>query len=88
MTEKLYYKDPYKREFDAVVGEIRPNYRNGLAAVLLDRTCFYPEGGGQPGDIGRLEFQLRPGGLTLCLLGRNLGPAAGDFNIKHTFPGL
>jgi alanyl-tRNA synthetase len=48
-TEQLYYTDTYMREFDAKVLKII----NG-AYVVLDRTCFYPEGGGQPGDHGLL----------------------------------
>ena len=46
MTEKLYYEDGYLRECDAVV----VSFCGGCAE--LDRTIFYPEGGGQPGDIG------------------------------------
>jgi len=50
-TEMLYYEDQYMREFEAktlkVVGE---------DCVVLDRTCFFPEGGGQPADGGRLAF--------------------------------
>ncbi|MFZ0389908.1 MAG: DHHA1 domain-containing protein [Calditrichia bacterium] len=53
MTEKLYYADPYCFEFDARVVEIRPEGKR--VAVVLDRTCFYPEGGGQPADSGSLN---------------------------------
>ena len=52
MTERLYYNDPYLREFDAVVtGVERAGDR---LRVALDRTAFYPTSGGQPFDTGRL----------------------------------
>jgi misacylated tRNA(Ala) deacylase len=56
MTEMLYMKDiesNYVREFDAKVVE------RGFDYVVLDRTAFYPLGGGQPSDTGFLEW---PGG--------------------------
>jgi alanyl-tRNA synthetase len=49
-TEQLYYADAYMREFDAKVLKIISG-----AYVVLDRTCFYPEGGGQPADHGLLN---------------------------------
>src|SRR5258707_1604802 len=52
-TERLYYDDPRLLEFDAVV--ISVNERDdGQIAVILDRTAFYPTGGGQPTDTGTL----------------------------------
>jgi alanyl-tRNA synthetase len=48
-TQQLYYVDTYMREFDAQVLKIIND-----AYVVLDRTCFYPEGGGQPADHGLL----------------------------------
>ncbi len=49
-TRLLYYQDPYLMEFDAtVVGHVE-------RMVLLDSTAFYPEGGGQPSDVGTLEW--------------------------------
>jgi misacylated tRNA(Ala) deacylase len=48
MTELLYQTDSYLREFDAAVTEIVGD------GVVLDRTAFYPGGGGQPCDLGRL----------------------------------
>lgn len=52
MTEKLYESDSYCRSFAAVVEECRPT--DGGYTVRLDRTAFFPEGGGQAADTGRL----------------------------------
>jgi alanyl-tRNA synthetase len=52
MTEKLYYGDPSILEFDAHATEVA--VRDGRCEVVLDRTCFYPGGGGQPCDRGTL----------------------------------
>jgi misacylated tRNA(Ala) deacylase len=49
-TELLYLRDAYRRDVDAVVTEIDPEGRR----VALDRTAFYPTGGGQPHDTGEL----------------------------------
>ena len=48
MTEALYQTDAYLKEFDAVVTAVDGN------KVGLDRTAFYPGGGGQPNDVGTL----------------------------------
>ncbi len=47
-TELLYLRDAYLTEFDATVVEVRDG------AIALDRTAFYPTGGGQPHDTGAL----------------------------------
>lgn len=52
MTERLYLTDPYLTRFTARVIAVRD--LDGRPAVLLDRSAFYPEGGGQPADRGRL----------------------------------
>lgn len=52
-TEKLFYADPFQQEFTAMVLDCQPA-KAGFA-VTLDRTAFYPEGGGQPADHGTLD---------------------------------
>ena len=54
MTEKLFYEDVYQKTFEATVTECREG-KNGYE-IILDRTVFYPEGGGQPGDTGYLQI--------------------------------
>ena len=51
-TEKLYYADAFLKEFTATVLTCEPGKTGYL--VTLDRTAFYPEGGGQPADHGTL----------------------------------
>ena len=53
MTELIYQTDSYITEFDANVGSVVPELR----AVVLDRTAFYPGGGGQPCDFGELRIE-------------------------------
>lgn len=53
MTEKLYYKDSHLAEFTARVMDCRANDKGGYI-VVLDRTAFFPEGGGQLADTGRI----------------------------------
>ena len=57
MTEMLYHTDSYLKEFDAVVTEVDPE----VGTITLDKTAFFPGGGGQPCDTGRLSF----GGITV-----------------------
>jgi len=49
MTELLYQTDSYMREFEASVIQAVDD------GVVLDRTAFYPGGGGQPCDVGHLK---------------------------------
>jgi misacylated tRNA(Ala) deacylase len=50
MTELLYQTDAYLQEFDANMINVLPDQR----AIILDRSAFYPGGGGQPCDFGKL----------------------------------
>ncbi|WP_048150128.1 alanyl-tRNA editing protein [Palaeococcus ferrophilus] len=52
MTVKLFYEDPYLKEESARVEKIEVN--EDRVRVKLDRTIFYPEGGGQPSDRGTI----------------------------------
>ena len=52
-TEKLYYADPFLKTFTAEVLSCEPG-KSGWQ-VALNRTAFYPEGGGQPADHGTLD---------------------------------
>lgn len=49
MTELLYQTDSYLQEFEATVTAVEEN------GIVLDRTAFFPGGGGQPADMGTLD---------------------------------
>lgn len=51
-TRKLFYKDSHLKEFDAEVLSCEKGKEGFL--TVLDQTCFFPEGGGQYADTGRL----------------------------------
>jgi alanyl-tRNA synthetase len=53
MTERLYYDAPFLTHFSARVVE-RLDW-DGQPAMVLDRTAFYPTGGGQPHDVGTID---------------------------------
>jgi alanyl-tRNA synthetase len=53
-TERLYYEDSHLTDFEARVTSVTERV-SGWVAVTLDRTAFYPTGGGQPSDTGMLN---------------------------------
>lgn len=56
VTELLYQTDSYLRAFEATVVGVSEAGDGGGPAVALDRTAFYPGGGGQPADQGWLRW--------------------------------
>jgi misacylated tRNA(Ala) deacylase len=74
VTDEIAARDAYIRSVEAVVEEAAED------GVVLDRTVFYPRGGGQPGDTGHIEW---PGGRlevvdTIRRQGRLLHVIEGD----------
>ena len=68
-TELLFRADPYARTCEARISGAEPG------AVRLDRTVFYPEGGGQPGDTGLLRTD---DGTEIAVQGTRKGEGADD----------
>jgi misacylated tRNA(Ala) deacylase len=69
MTEELFRTDSYLRDCTAGVVAV------GDAGIRLDRTVFYPMGGGQPGDSGRL---VRADGTAVVIADTRKGAAPGE----------
>lgn len=72
MTERLYFDDAYLDTFEATVDAVEGD------GVVLDRTAFYPTGGGQPNDTGWIRID----GEELDVVDVN-----GRSNIVHTLDG-
>ncbi len=82
MTEKLYWKDSHLVSFKSCVAESQ--IVDGRGIVVLEQSAFYPEGGGQPADRGRInsltvaDVQIADDGRILHYLEGELLPSAGE----------
>ena len=72
MTDLLFHEDSYLREMVSTVIRVEDEW------VELDKTIFYPLGGGQPGDVGTFTDNA---GDTLAVLDTKKGAEAGS--IRH-----
>ena len=72
MTEQLFRADAYLRSTEATITAVSPD------GIELDRTVFYPMGGGQPGDTGTLRSA---DGRTIAIVDTRKGP--GEGRILH-----
>lgn len=81
-TARLYFDNAYQRDFEARV--VAVTEYQGKAAVVLDRTAFYPEAGGQLGDRGTLgghaiaDVQVDDAGTVFHLIGSSEASADGE----------
>ena len=81
VTEKIFLSDTYRTRFEATV--VGARVREGRTEVVLDRTAFYPEGGGQPADHGTIGGSLvtdviEADGEVLHFIGGGPSPTAGE----------
>lgn len=79
-TKLLYYSEPYKKNFKAKV--LKTTKSGSDLWVILDKTLFYPEGGGQPTDVGILtigdkEFKVKDVQKIGNVVVHNIGKAKG-----------
>jgi misacylated tRNA(Ala) deacylase len=86
-TELRFLHDAYLRSTDAVVTGVDSAAGDGVTRIALDRTVFYPTGGGQPHDTGVLRWEggqamvaavRKEGGEVWHTLGDGPTPAVGD----------
>jgi alanyl-tRNA synthetase len=91
--QKLYFDDSYITEFQANIIEVVP-YKDKYA-ILLDKSYFYPESGGQPSDIGtindiKIEYVTEENGNILHITSEEVTIGAADCKIDwmHRFDNM
>lgn len=90
-AERLYLQDSRTLQFDATVTDIREfARRDGVTVwqIALDRTAFYPTGGGQPYDTGALRARSRSGAELLVQVDEVIEDEAGEVWHATTKPVL
>jgi alanyl-tRNA synthetase len=91
MAERIYYTDPYARQFEATVVSVTT--KDGQPVAVLDRTAFYPTSGGQPFDTGTIngvrvtQVEEDDAGEILHVLDRAIepGPVQGEIDWDRRF---
>ncbi len=91
MTELLYLLDCYKKEFDGKITNIEQNDDSTL--IELDKTLFYPRGGGQPYDTGKIIVNEKSFGVVEVFKkdGRvlhRIKPKTTDLNVSESVHGI
>ena len=81
MTEVFYFLDSYCKEFEAVVQKVTDN-----KFVVLDRTAFYPDGGGQPNDTGKLIRESDGAEFRVLYTGKFDGDISHEIDPETTSP--
>ena len=83
MTEALYFLDCYLKEFEATVEKVTDN-----RFVVLDRTAFYPESGGQPSDAGKLVRESDGAEFNVLYVGKFNGDISHEIDGENVSNGL
>ncbi len=83
MTETLYFLDCYLKEFEATIERFTDN-----RFVVLDRTAFYPESGGQPSDTGKLVRESDGAEFNVLYVDKFNGDISHEINSENVSNGL
>lgn len=83
MTEALYFLDCYLKEFEATVEKVTDN-----RFVVLDRTAFYPESGGQLSDTGKLVRESDGAEFNVLYVSKSNGDISHEIDSENVCNGL